>query len=124
MTLITPSNLRDVVIKCSGGGLAPTRAEILVSVEKTLGARFSCRLGGKRVVPCPEDSHGGDVCQIGDDFRQVGAAVISEQGGEQLTDERAFRDDVVQVPNVFDDGGNPTDLDEFMDAMSEETGGE
>ena len=83
--------------------------------------RFSRRFDGGFVVASPEDEDGRDVSEVGDDLGEGWVAVVTEEGLQQLPRQRVLVEDHVHIPDVFDNGRNPADFIELVNAMRDES---
>jgi len=74
------------------------------------------------MLTSPEKGCGDDIGEIGNHFGQGWVAVIAKEGLKQLTGNRILVQDHVHIPDVFDNGGDPADLVELVNAMRNKSG--
>lgn len=80
-----------------------------------------CRDGLGLVRQSQADEDRDEVGRVGEDFGERGIAVVTEEGFEEQAEGGVFVDERVHIPDVLDDGGNPADLIELVDAVRDET---
>ena len=70
-----------------------------------------------------EESNGDQISKVTDHLSEGWVAVVAEERLEQFAKNGFFVNEGVDIPNMFNNGRDPGDFIEFMDAMRYETCG-
>jgi len=89
--------------------------------------KSGCCWFGLDLVPLTPDEDRAKydkIPKIGDNFGQCRIAIVAKKGFKNAAQFGFVAEDVVDIPNGIDDGGNPTGFDKFMYSIGNQSGGE
>src|SRR5574339_92677 len=81
-----------------------------------------CRCLDRGRLSSPQNRDHDEISKVSDHLGERGVTVVTKQGLEQLTSDRVFIDDCIDIPDMFNNGWNPTYLIELVDPVRNQPG--